>query len=166
MSRGDLRWFVLVCVSYVMGLVMACGGSDTCVESKCISGAWMHIPVAPATGLAGGTLSVCRNTECYTATLPPVPPADSAGASVFFAGTESVLATLWQQLDQTVVLDVEWHVGDSSQAAEGDHYVVTLTTAAGGAGTLLDKLATYHLTEPNPEECTPATICSITELVP
>jgi hypothetical protein len=167
MSRGSVRWIVLASAVSTLGLAVACGGSDTCVQSKCSSGAWMHIPLpSGTTGLAGAPLTVCRNVECYAATLPAVPSADSTGASVFFPGTSPVVATLWQQVDQTVVLDVEWHVSDSSQAVDGDHYVVTLTTAAGAPTTLLDKTAAYHLTEPNPEECTPATRCSIAELAP
>jgi hypothetical protein len=166
MSRGNMRWFPLSFAASALGLAVACGGSDTCVESKCISGAWMHISLPPGlNGLEGAPLTVCRNVECYIANLPAVPSPDSTGASVFFPGSP-VVATLWQKVDQTAVLDVEWHVDDSSQTVDGDHYVVTLEATAGSPTTLLDQTAVYHLTEPDPNECTPEVRCSIVELVP
>jgi hypothetical protein len=168
MVRLDcIRWIALAGATLAVAAHVACGGAESCVQSKCTSGAWLHIPLtSDVASLAGAAVSVCRNDECYTAPLPDVPSADSAGSSVSFAGTVAVLGTLWQKADRSVVLDVEWHVGDPSQTVDGDHYVVKLTNAAGVATTLLDKPATYHLTELNPEECTPATRCTIVELTP
>jgi hypothetical protein len=127
----------------------------------------MHIPVPSAPSqLSGATLGVCRNLECYTATLPALPAANTGGVAVYFPSDSPVLATLSQQVDQTVVLDVEWHVADVSQTVDGDHYVVTMTSGTGSPSALLDKTAAYHPTQPSPEECTPAASCSIAELAP
>jgi hypothetical protein len=137
------------------------------VQSKCSSGAWLHIPLATtASGLAGMSVSVCRNSECYSASLPALLPADSTGASVFFPATTLVGGNLWQQVDGSVVLDLEWHVDGTSLVADGDHYVVSLTSAIGASTPVLDKTAVYHPTEPSLNECTPVTLCSMTELTP
>jgi hypothetical protein len=167
MKRRLVHGFALLLAAAPLALGLACGGSDKCVQSKCISGAWLHVPLATtASGLAGMSVSVCRNAECYSASLPALLPADSTGASVFFPATTTVGGNLWQQVDGSVVLDLEWHVDDASQTVDGDRYVVTLTSAIGVATTVLDKTAAYQATEPSPEECTPATRCSISELTP
>lgn len=158
---------LLVAASLVAALLPCCGDSDSCVQVPCISGAWLHIPLgAGGASLSGTTVSVCRNAECYAAALPAVPSADSAGASLVFTGTTDVVGTLWQEADQSLVLEIEWHVGSVSQAVDGDRYVVTLVDAAGRATPLLDKVATYQATTPDPRQCAAAAPCVIADLAP
>ena len=116
-----------------------------------------------AASLAGTTVTVCRNAECYTATLPDVPVAGGGGTGLFFSGTTFVLGTLWQNASGSIGLDLEWHL-DSSQLQDGDHYVVTFTNAAGVVTPVLDKTATYTQLPPSPEECAGGATCSIANL--
>jgi hypothetical protein len=85
---------------------------------------------------------------------------------VVFSDTTDVVGTLWQRADQSLVLEVEWHVGSPDQAVDGDRYLVTLVDAAGGATTLLDKTATYQPTAPDPRQCAAAAPCVIADLAP
>jgi hypothetical protein len=147
-------------------LLPACGGSDGCTEVTCTSGAWLHIPLPlPAASLVGATVAVSRNSEAYAAPLPVDVLSPDSGVAVVFASSD-VAGILWQQPDQSVVLDIEWHLGSASEAVDGDHYVVTLTDAASVTTPLLDGSATYQPTVPDPRQCTGAATCSIAELTP
>jgi hypothetical protein len=160
-------WLALASLTILGASLPSCGGSGSCIEVKCASGAWLHIPLSsPAASLAGAVVTVYRNGEFHAASLPAVPSPDSAGASVVFPDTADLVGTLWQEADQSVVLDLEWHLGSASQAADGDHYVVTLTDAASATTTLLDKTATYQPTAPDPRQCAGAATCSIAMLTP
>lgn len=167
MQGKKLRWLAFGAAG-LAGLVLGtCGGMDTCGEPKCVSGAWMHIPVgaAPAT-LVGTTVQVCRNDECYLAAMPDLPTAGGAGATLYFAGATFVLGTYWQEADESIGLDLEWRVAGPEEAADGDHYVVTFVDAAGIASTMLDKIAVYRQSEPSPEECAHGARCRVVELTP
>ena len=166
--RKHRHWLMMVSAASLAVSLATCGGAETCTQATCTSGASMHIPIASsAASLTGASVTACRNvTECYPGPLPAVPSPDSAGASVFFTGTTAVLGTLWQKADLSIGLDLEWHLADPSLAVDGDHYVVTLTDAAGTATPLLDKTASYQTTAPIPNACTPAPACKMSELVP
>jgi hypothetical protein len=158
---------LLVAASLVVALLPCCGDTDSCVQVPCVSGAWLHIPLgASGASLSGTTVSVCRNVECYAAALPAVPSPDSAGASLVFSVTPDVVGTLWQKADQSLVLEVEWHLGSVSQAVDGDRYLVTLVDATGRTTPLLDQVATYQATTPDPRQCPGAAPCVIADLSP
>ena len=158
------RWLAFGSAALVATFLAVCGGCNPCVPSRCTSGALMTIPItSSAASLAGTTVTVCRNAECYTATLPDVPVAGGGGTGLFFSGTTFVLGTLWQNASGSIGLDLEWHL-DSSQLQDGDHYVVTFTNAAGVVTPVLDKTATYTQLPPSPEECAGGATCSIANL--
>jgi hypothetical protein len=164
-KRGGRR-FVLVGAGLGAALLSACGDDNPCIPSQCTSGALLQIPVGTsAAALVGTTATVCRNTECYTATLPEVPAAGGGGVGVFFTDTAPVSGTLWQAPTGTIELDLEWQL-DSTQVQDGDHYAVTFTSAAGTATTLLDQTATYAPTAPGPGECSGGPVCRIAVLAP
>jgi hypothetical protein len=127
----------------------------------------MKIPITTsAAALVGTTVTACRNTtECYTATLPEVPAAGSGGAGVYFTNATSLRGNLSQSATGAIELDLEWLL-DAVQLQDGDHYVVTFTSAAGAATTMLDKTATYAPLPPSPEECAGSATCSIANLGP
>jgi hypothetical protein len=156
----------LVAAFLLAGPLASCGDSDSCVQVPCTSGAWLHIPLPAGGGWSAASVSVCRNAECYVAALPAVPSPDSAGASVVFTDTTDVVGILWQRADQSLVLEVEWHVGDPSQVVDGDRYVATLVDAAGQTTLLLDKTATYQPAAPDPRQCASAAPCAIADLTP
>jgi len=143
--------------------VVTCGGTEerSCTLIGCLSGAWLRIQAlsSPA-GLAGATVTVCRNDQCRTAPLPPAPASSGVGANVQFPGTDAVVGTLWWDESGTVDLDLEWR--EPGEVQDGDHFVVTLMDIAGNVSTLLDKYATYHRVAPNGEDCAP--VCWIAEL--
>lgn len=142
----------------LVGLVVpSCGFSKTCTEMGCTSGAGIGIDLASsAATLTGQTATVCRNTECYAAVVPA--PADAELGRVFaFPGTTAVQGTLWNNADQTSRLDVNWQLPYGSPGPQStDHYVVTVTTAAGATTTLFDKTTTrYEKASPNGDDCGP-----------
>jgi hypothetical protein len=161
------RWLVLGVAAVVATVGGTCGGAGDCVQSKCASGAWMHIPlsVAPAS-LVGATVRACRNLECYSAAMPDLPTAGGAGATLYFADVTFVVGNYWRKADDSIGVDVEWHVGSPEEAQDGDHYVVTLVAAAGTETTLLDKTASYQPSARSPEECPQSPHCLWVELVP
>lgn len=159
------RLAVLGSVVLVSLFIATCGGSETqsCGTVGCSSGAWLHIPLTSSQAAqANATVTLCRNSECYDASLPLVPAVGSTGAALTFAATAPVVGTLAQNSDLSIVLDLEWHLADASQAQDNDRYVVTLTGLS--ATTLLDKLATYQSVAPNGAGCPP--VCSSVELTP
>jgi hypothetical protein len=162
------NWLALASAVFGAGWLATCGDSKSCVPSKCASGALMTIPLAStASGLTGASVTACRNTECYTAQLPAVPAAGDTEATLYFTGTAYVLGALWQDSSRAIGLDIEWLASSSPlPVQDGDHYVVTLTSAAGVATTVLDKVATYAPLPPNPEECSGSAVCQIAELTP
>jgi len=167
MKRVKLgRWFVMACAALGAVALGTCGDSKSCVHSNCVSGAWLTIPVAStASALVGTTVTVCRNAECYAASLPDVPSAGDTEATLYFTGATFVLGALSQAADHTIELDIEW-IASATPVQDGDHYVVTLTGASGVATTLLDKVATYSLLAPSADECATDPVCQIAELGP
>lgn len=167
MRSRKYQGFVVGVAVLVTVVVGTCGGVENCSQPKCASGAWMHIPmaVAPA-GLVGSTVQVCRNDECYQTAMPDLPTAGGAGATLYFAGATFVLGNYWRLENESIGLDVEWHIADPGQAVDGDHYVVSLMDAAGAASIMLDKIATYQESERSPEECANGARCMVVELTP
>jgi hypothetical protein len=166
MGKRGGRWFVLLGAGLGAALLSACGDDNPCVPSQCTSGALLKIPVATSTAaLVGSTATVCRNAECYTATLPGVPAASGGGEGVFFTDPAPVSGTLWQATTGAIELDLEWQL-DSTQVQDADHYTVTFTSAAGTATTVLDQTATYAPTAPGPGECPGGPVCQIAVLTP
>jgi len=165
---GSHRLFVLGLAALAAGIFATCGGvetSNTCGKLKCTSGAALHVALgSDAASLVGATASVCRNTECYAWPLPSLPAKGSDGTTAIFPGATSVYGTFWLNANMSITLDIEWRVDDASQVQDGDHYVVTLTDAAGTATTILDKTATYQSLAPNGDGCAP--VCSYADLVP
>jgi hypothetical protein len=171
-NRG-FGWLALLGAGLGASLLAVCGGSEQCVPSQCASGALLQIQLVPPpsggtgpsitlVGLPGGTLTVCRNDECYFATLPDAPAPGGAEASLAFAGTELVAGSIWQNADQSIDMNVEWHL-TPEQAVNGDHYVVTASRLP---TSLLDKTASYSPTTPGPNECPGGPVCQIAVLVP
>jgi hypothetical protein len=166
-GNRNYRWFGLACAGLGATLLTVCGDSKPCVPSKCTSGALLQVPIAAsAASLVGTMVTVCRNTtECYMATLPDVPAAGSGGTGVYFKEATSLQGTLWQAASALIELDLEWQL-DSTQLQDGDHYVVTLTSAAGMTTTMLDKTAVYAPVAPAPDQCTGGMTCSSADLTP
>ncbi len=165
MMTHDLRRLGPAGTLLLAAFLATCGGADTCVQSKCTSGASLAIPLAspPASGT---TVTVCRNAECYTAALPELPAAAEASAGLAFTGVTFVVGTLWQDANHSVGLDVEWQAGGPDAVVDGDHYVVTLTLPSGASTTLLDQIATYSTLPPDPKECSPEPTRRIAQLTP
>lgn len=173
MTRNKIGWLGFGWAASLAAFAAACGGTDTCIAVQCTSGALMRIRLVPpptggsgpsiSGGLAGSTVTACRNNECYSTTLPDVPAAGDTEANLPFGNTTFVLGSLWQNPDQSVDMGIEWHLA-SDQVVDGDHYVVTLNQG-GVTTTLLDKLATYSAVAKAPEACGPGD-CRIAELSP
>ena len=166
-SIGKCRLFALCSAALATMFFAMCGGSEgkTCGTAGCTSGAWMHIPLASSVAnQANTTVTVCRNTECYTSALPAVPAVGGAGTDLVFAAATFVVGNLYQGTNQSIGLDLEWRVDAASQVQDGDRYVVTFTDATGATTTMLDKTATYQVLAPNGDTCAP--VCSYTELTP
>jgi len=173
MGNRRQRWRVLVCAGLAATLLSVCGGSTACVPSQCTSGALMKIQLVPApsygtgpsitrVGIGGGPITVCRNDECFSSTLPDEPAPGGAEASLAFAGTDLVVGSIWQNADQSIDMDIEWHLA-AEQVVNGDHYVVTRD---GFPTSLLDKAATYTPTTPGPDACAGGPVCQVVVLTP
>jgi hypothetical protein len=149
-----------------------CGDSSPrCQAQSCASAAWMHIPITLGASLLGGAnVAVCRNDECHVWPLPALP----AGGDETFPDAPFLRGAL--ALDQgnaAINLDIQWTLGVAPAAgdmdagpaaADGDHYVVILTTSGGIATPLLDQLATYVPYLPNGADCPP--VCMQARLSP
>lgn len=164
--------------SYLLFFVLAamfaaqCGDSSPrCQTQPCASAAWMHIPITlGASLLDGAKVTVCRNDECYVWSLPALP----AGGEANFPNAPFLRGALsLKEGDATITLDVQWTLGvvtatgdidAGTVAADGDHYVVALTTSGGVASLLLDQLATYGPYQPNGPDCAP--VCMQARLSP
>jgi hypothetical protein len=167
LTTDQARRFVLGSAALLAVVAVTCGGADTCSQATCTSGALLHIPLASSpASLTGTTVTVCRNAECYAATLPELPAADEASAGLAFAGASFVVGTLWQDADHTLGLDLEWHAESPDLVTDGDHYLVIFTDASGVPTTMLDRTATYSAVAPSPEECDGTASCRIAELFP
>ena len=166
-SVGKCRLFALCSATLATTFFAMCGGSEsnTCGTAGCTSGAWLRIPLASSVASqANTTVTVCRNTECYTSVFPAVPAVGGAGTDLVFPAATFVVGTLYQDTDQSIELDIEWRVDAASQVQDGDHYIVTFTDATGATTTMLDKTATYRALAPDGDACAP--VCSYTELTP
>jgi hypothetical protein len=93
------------------------------------------------------TFSICRNASCYAWTPAALLPATgSGGTTESITAPEQILASFYRNSDGTITLDVEWHVSDETQLADGDHYTITLANGSGTPATVLDRIATYTRT--------------------
>lgn len=168
MKKSMVARLVVLGASLLATSFLACGdnsNSNACGTNGCSNGAWLHIPMTlSASALLNQSVTVCRNSECYTAALPAVPGSDTAGAVVDFTDATMVVGTIWQETNLTTGIDIEWRVSDASVLQNGDHYVVTLVSASGASTTLLDKTATYQTIAPNGASCPP--VCTYEELTP
>ena len=166
MTHDNVRRPAIVVTALLFAaLVASCGGADACVQIKCSSGASMEIPLAsmPASGTV---VTVCRNTECYPATLPDLPVAEEASAALSFTGATFVVGILWQDTAHSVGLDLEWRADSPDAVVDGDRYVVTLTDPSGTATTVLSQTATYVSVAPSPDQCSSEATCRIAQLSP
>jgi hypothetical protein len=139
-------------------LASACGDSSpkTQAPEPCTSGALMHIPLqSNVVAMTQPTVTVCRNSVCYTSVFPQLPSTGSSGNVQAMSDTAAITGTLWRNLDGTVTLDIEWRIDDQSQLVDGDHYVVTLANGAGAATAVLDKTATYAMSAPGVADAGP-----------
>jgi hypothetical protein len=143
-----------------------CGDSapQGCKTETCTSGAWIHIPLTVAASvLAQAKVTACRNGECHDWLLPSLP----AGGQEAFPDAPFLMGVLRVNSDQSIGLDIQWTldaipggtgIDAGSPMADGDHYVVILTSSGGLASTLLDQVATYEPYAPNGPDCPP--ICT------
>jgi hypothetical protein len=146
MIRPGSDRFAILCVALLAPVLAgACGGlaarSDT--PTPCSSGVWLSIVLPAAVGtMTQPTVSVCRNSECYTSAFPALPLA-TGGWSQAMSTTAYITGTLWRNPDNSITLDIQWDVVDASQLVDGDHYLVTIADGTGAATSVLDSLATY-----------------------
>jgi len=108
--------------------------------------------------MAQPTVSVCRNSECYTSAFPPLPSGSGGSPQVAMSSTADITGTLWRNSDSSITLDIEWDIPDESQLVDGDHYVVTIADGAGVATTVLDKIATYARSAPGAADSGPTCV--------
>jgi len=141
--------------------VLAGGCGDSSPKSQppapCTSGAWLHISLSSTVAtLAQPTVTVCRNSVCYTSVFQQLPSIGSGGTpEQAMSDTAAITGTLWRKSDGSVSLDIEWRIDDQSQLVDGDHYVVTLADGAGTATAVLDKTATYVMSAPGVADAGP-----------
>ena len=119
-----------------------CSSEHACTPVGCQSGATLNIMyMSPPAGLVGGTVTVCRNAECYSGIVPALPGTNDVGANVAFANAPPVGGTLSHDQSGMVHLDFEWRL--DSQPPASDHYVVTLAETTGATLTMFDKIVYY-----------------------
>ena len=144
------------CGTIALALLLALTNcSKICNEAGCKSGASMSINVQSTPGsLAGQTVTVCRNAECYSALLPTI-TSTSSFSTFRFVDTTQVSGELLALPDQSTRLLIEWRNMDEIQPPSTDRYTVSLADAAGTSSTLLDRTATYLKSSPNGDDCGP-----------
>jgi hypothetical protein len=156
--------FVLVCLAMLAG---ACGDSSpkSDAPTPCTSGAWLHIALSSTVAtMAQPTVTVCRNSVCYTSVFQQLPSTGSGGTpEQAMADAAAITGTLWRSSDGSVSLDIEWRIDDQSLLVDGDHYVVTLADGAGAASAVLDKTASYAMSAPGVADAGP--VCLQTTLL-
>jgi hypothetical protein len=161
----------ILCLAGLASLLAAdCGDSapQGCGTETCSTAVWIHIPIAEAASILDqAKVAACRNDECHDWQLPSLPE----GGEEAFPSAPFLTGTLWLNPDQSITLDIQWtfepspgDIDAGTALADGDHYVVILTTSAGLASILLDRTATYHPYLPNGPDCPPE--CTQAELSP
>jgi hypothetical protein len=102
------------------------------------------------------TVTVCRNSVCYTSVFQQLPTSGVGGTpEQAMSDVAAITGALWRSSDGSIALDIEWRIDDQSQLVDGDHYVVTLADGPGVATAVLDKTATYVMSAPGVADAGP-----------